>query len=295
MTLLRLTRRLLAAGALTAALLPAGTPATAVIRTADLSHCTAPAHVGDGGGIGIALDWPSGPVPPGTTQALGIHVRNLAGVPTPKPTLVVVHSFVPNRFSAPPGLGLDDFGSGVSFTVPAGIPPHRTVSTSVVVELGPSIPPRTTEHCDVTAFSGSAQATAAYDVVTGNPVVHLKASVLPAKGRPGQTIRLQLVLGNTGPSNEYSGPALYTVKAPAHTTWAAPSAYRCTPDAAATTVTCGFSSAPLTWREELVELPLTIGHGIRPGTVLSGGHVTATDPFGPRTFHGAHFGVEVTA
>ncbi|WP_037607301.1 hypothetical protein [Streptacidiphilus rugosus] len=295
MTLLRLVRRLLAAAALTAALAPAGTPATAAARTADPYHCTTPAHVGAGRHIGVALDWPSRPVAPGTTQVLRIHVTNLGRVPTRQPTLVVVHNFVPNGFSAPPDVDLDNFGTGVSFTVPARIPPHRTVTTPVRITLGASIPPRAAERCDVTAFNGADQATAAYEVVTGDPVVHLKAAVLPAQGRPGQTIKLQLVAGNRGPSNEYAGPAVYTLKAPEHTTWATPSGYRCTPDAAATTVTCSYGSAPLTWHDVLEEIPLCIDPDVRPGAVLTDGRVTATDPFDPETFDGANFDVKVTS
>ncbi|MEZ0067052.1 hypothetical protein ABIA32_003065 [Streptacidiphilus sp. MAP12-20] len=299
MTLSRLVRRLLTATVLTAALLPPAAHADASTRSPDPYHCTAPAHVGIGigSGIGIALDWPHGPVPPGTPQALGIHITNFTGVPTPDPTLVVVHNFVPNTFTAPPGITLTDFSTGVSFTIPAGISAGATFSTSVTVKLGASIPPNTTEHCDVTAFSGADQAAAAaaYDVVTGDPVVHVEAAVLPATGKPGQTIPLQVVFGNAGPSNEYAGPAVFTFKAPAHTTWATPSGYRCTPDAAATTLTCTYPGAPLTWRNELEQLPLSISPGVHPGDTLTGGCITGTDPFDPETFHGADFDVKVTA
>ena len=132
------------------------------------------------------------------------------------------------------------------------------------------------------------------DGVTGAPVVHLTAKVLPAQGRPGETIKLDAVLGNTGPSNEYTGPAVFTFTAPEHTHWATPSGYRCTPDPAALTLTCSYPGAPLTWRDELEQLPLTIDPSATPGTTLPGGCITATDPFDPETFHGT-FTVDVTS
>jgi hypothetical protein len=304
MTLLRLARRVLPlarralpAVVLTAAAIPAATAhagSAAATRTPDPYHCAAPAHVGNGSGIALTLDWPRDPVPPGTPQALGIHLTNLASLPTPDPTLVVVHGFVPNTYTADPGVTLTGFGTGVSFSVPAGISPGATVSRTVTVKLGASIPPDATEHCDVSAFTGTDQATSAYDVVTGDPVVHPTAAVLPAKGRPGGTVELQAVLGNAGPSNEYTGPAVFTFTAPEHTRWASPPAYRCAPDATGRLLTCTYPGSPLTWRDELEQLPLTIDASARPGTAAHGGCVTATDPFAPQPFHGAEFSVDVT-
>lgn len=134
-----------------------------------------------------------------------------------------------------------------------------------------------------------------HDDAPGGPiVVHLTASVLPAHGRPGETIKLDAVLGNTGPSNEYTGPAVFLFTAPEHTHWASPSGYRCTPDAAGQTLVCSYPAAPLTWRNELEQLPLTIDASATPGTTLHGGRITATDPYDPEVFHGT-FGVDVTA
>jgi hypothetical protein len=298
MTLLRLARPVLLAAALTAAALPVaaqGRTAAAPRHASPLdspSHCAAPARVGDGSRIALALDWPHRPLAPGTAQALGIHITNVSSTPTPNRTLVVVHGFVPNRYTAGRGLALADFATGVSFTVPAGIGPGRTVSHTVTVKLGPSIPPNATEHCDVSAFSGGDQATTPYDVVTGAPVVHLSATVRPVRARPGRTVDLDAVLANAGPSNEYTGPAVFTFQAPEHTRWASPSAARCTPDAPGRILTCSYPGSPLTWRDDVEQFPLDIDRSASPGTRLHGGAVTATDPFDPQPFH-ARFTVGV--
>lgn len=268
-------------------------------------HCAAPSRVGSGDGLALVLDWPTGAVVPGTTQVLGVRVTNLAADPTGTPTQVVVHDFAPNRLSADPGLHPRTTATALSFELPAGLAPGSTTTAEVTVGLGPSIPPEATEHCSVTA-AGDAdgatgiRATAAYDVVTGPPVVHPTAAVLPLSARPGATTALQAVLGNAGPSNEHTGPAVYTFTAPERTRWASPYAYRCAPEPSApghpagTVLRCSYPSAPLTWRDELEQLPLTVDADAVPGTTLAGGQVTATDPFAPAPFQGAGFDVTVT-
>ncbi|SEK95053.1 hypothetical protein [Streptacidiphilus jiangxiensis] len=303
MTPLQSIRQILLAATLALAALPAATAAARPADTADPAHCTPPAHVGEGRALDLALDlavdWPDVAVPPGTAQALGVHVTNTGSLPTDRATTVVVHGFQPNTYTADPGPALTPLpAGGVSFAIPAGVSPGETVSRTVTVELGASVPPHATERCAVTAADGpdgADRATAVYDVVTGAPVVHVVATVLPARGKPGETVPLVAVLGNAGPSNEYTGPAVFTFRAPTRTHWARPSAYRCTPDASATVLTCRYPGAPLTWRDEAEELPLTIAPSARPGTRLNGGTVTATDPFDPVVFHGAGFGVDVTS
>ncbi|MEY9941412.1 hypothetical protein ABH932_005972 [Streptacidiphilus sp. MAP5-52] len=264
-------------------------------------HCTGPTEAGNGGALALLLDWPDRPVTPGTTQVLGIHVTNLSARPTTGPTQVVVHNFAPNRLSADPSLHPRTTATDLALSLPADLPPGATASAAVTIGLGASIPPDATEHCSVTATGGpDDRATAAYDVVTGAPIVHLTAAVLPLSARPGQTVMVQAVFGNTGPSNEYTGPAVFTFTAPEHTHWTQPHAYRCTPDAAtpdhpaATRLSCNYPGAPLTWRNELEQLPLTVDTDAVPGTTLTGGRVDATDPFDPTPFRGAEFGVTVT-
>ncbi|MBF9071254.1 COG1361 family protein [Streptacidiphilus fuscans] len=265
-------------------------------------HCTAPPQVGNGGALALILDWPDRPVTPGTTQVLGVHVTNLGTAPTTGPTQVVVHNFAPNRLSADPDLHPRTTTTDLALSLPADLPPGATASAEVTIGLGPSIPPDTTEHCSVTVTGDGPddQATAAYDVETGAPVVHLTAAVLPLSARPGQTVPVQAVLGNTGPSNEYTGPAVFTFTAPERTRWAQPYAYRCAPDPATpdhpagTRLRCRYPGAPLTWRNELEQLPLTVDADAVPGTTLTGGRVDATDPFDPAPFRGGEFDVTVT-
>jgi hypothetical protein len=64
------------------------------------------AHVGNSSRLALALDWSQGPVPPGTARALGIQVTDIASTPTPDATLVVVHGFVPNTYTADPHVTL---------------------------------------------------------------------------------------------------------------------------------------------------------------------------------------------
>jgi hypothetical protein len=169
----------------------------------------------------------------------------------------------------------------VSWTVPAGLEPGAFVRTQLRLRLAATVAPHSVEHCDVTAYSGDDQATARYDVVTGDPEVDLRATPYgPLKARPGVVLDFGLLFHNAGPSNEYTGPVTVTAVAPALTSWARPLPYRCTlTGRGQSTLSCTYPGAPVVWRDEFESAHLAVSRSARPGMSLAGGLLTVEDPF----------------
>ncbi|MFC1435099.1 hypothetical protein ACEZDB_31095 [Streptacidiphilus sp. N1-3] len=290
-TLLRRTAAVLLAS--TALLLPAR--AQAASPAPDPDQCVPPAGASATGPVRIALDWSAAPVAPGSTPSLGIRVTNTGDVPTAASTLVVVHLPAPNSISAPAGTDLTLFGTGGSYTVPAGLAPGATSGTVLTLDVHAEDPPNTTQHCDVTSFTGDDHATVPYDVVTGDPVVALGISTYgPVSAAPGATVNFGVVEHNAGPSNAYRGTTAITMTAPEHTRWTAPLPYGCTADPARSRLSCDYQGSPLVWRDEAQWPNLTLDPGVEPGTVLGGGELTIANPWDCGGVHRTPFGVTVT-
>ncbi|MHA6763469.1 hypothetical protein [Streptacidiphilus sp. PAMC 29251] len=281
---------LLAASAL---LLPAR--AQAAPSDADPDQCVPPAGASATGPVRVALDWSAAAVAPGSTPALGIRVTNTGATPTTDPTLVVVHLPAPNSISAEPGTDLTLFGTGGSYTVPAGLAPGATAGTVLTLDVHAEDPPNTTQHCDVTSFTGNDHATVPYDVVTGDPVVSLGIRTYqPVAAAPGATVNFGVVEHNAGPSNAYQGTTAITMTAPRHTHWSAPLPYGCTADPASLRLSCGYQGSPLVWRDEAQWPNLTLDPQVEPGTVLDGGELTIANPWDCAGVHHTPFSVTVT-
>jgi hypothetical protein len=282
------------APALLLALLPQGGGA----RAAAVDSCVPPVWTGNGETVAVALDWPDETITPGTRHLLGVRVTNTGDRPTEQAVRVVVHAAGPNRIEGDGLPGFQYFGTGASYEVPAGLDPGASDSRRLPIVFLAHIDPNTVSHCDVSAFHGDDRATVAYDVVTGDPEVDLSAEVPDVSARPGETVEVPVTVRNAGPSNEYTGPTVFTLTAPAHTTWAEPYPYYggpCVPDAERTVLTCGGEGvgAPVVWRQAYLYPKLTVAADAESGTTLDCGLVAVANRYDRVPFPGARFSVGV--
>ncbi|MDN3022807.1 hypothetical protein [Streptomyces sp. S.PB5] len=280
------------------ALLLALLPQNGRAQAATVDSCVPPVWTGNGQTVAVSLDWPDETITPGTRRLLGVRVTNTGDRPTEEAVRVVVHTAGPNRIEGGELPGFQYFGTGASYEVPAGLDPGASDSRQVPIMLLAHIAPNTVSHCDVSAFRGGDRATAAYDVVTGDPEVDLSAEVPDVSARPGETVEVPVTVRNAGPSNEYTGPTAFTLTAPAHTTWAEPYPHYgrpCTADAERTVLTCGGEGvgAPLVWRPAFLYPKLAVAADAKPGTTLDCGLVAVTNRYDPVPFSGTHFSVGV--
>ncbi|WP_042401728.1 hypothetical protein [Streptacidiphilus carbonis] len=283
---------------LAAAVLPLTVPASALTRAnprPDL--CAPPAAPSATGPVRIALDWSTDPMPPGSRPTMTVHVTNTGDRPTADPTLVVVHLPSPNEVSGPPGIGFTFFGTGGSYTVPAGLAPGAEATTVLTLSVHGEDAPNSVMHCDVTSFTGNDHDTVLYDVVTGDPVVKLSV-LMPqtVEASPGQTVSFLVSEHNAGPSIAYDdNPTVMTLTAPGHTRWTGDAPYRCTVDGAGRMMTCSEPGSPLTWRDNFRYPTLTVDSSVRPGTVLAGGMSTISNHWDCGGDHPTPFTVTVVA
>lgn len=246
----------------------------------DPGVCVPPSGTPADGPVRVSLVWSNRPVTPGTAPTLGVTVTNTGTVPTADPTLVVVHLPTPDSLTAPPGADLSLFGTGGSYRIPAGLPAGAGVTTTLTLDIHAEAPPNATQHCDVTSFTGGRHSTVGYDLVTGDPVVHLTVGTYgPLSAAPGSTLDFGVVEHNAGPSNAHTGETLVTMTAPWHTHWVAPLPYRCRADAASVTLSCSYPGAPLVWRDEAQWPNLALDPDVEPGTVLSDGELAIANPW----------------
>lgn len=265
---------LLALPLLLFALLPLGSAGTAHAAPAARYwwDCPPPEPAGDGKSVVIAVDAPTAPVTPGAWYEIGVRVTNTGTEPTTQPIRVRLHEAWGYR-AGDPGF----------YEVPTGLAPGATHSRQVTVESYRGAPGNSVAHCDVSAFYGDDCATAVYEVGTGDPVNDLNLLLQLRPGKPGETASLALVPRDGGPSLPSPGP-IWVLTAPAHTTWADPSASpsynQCSIDDTRTKLTCPGSA---------VGVKLNIAPDAAPGTELEGGFIAVNSPSDPDGFPGMAF------
>ncbi|MGA5819670.1 hypothetical protein ACPC54_17650 [Kitasatospora sp. NPDC094028] len=237
--------------------------------------------------ISIELVCPPDPVVPGESGTLDVRIVNNGPSTTTDATLVVVHFPPPGVIrSADPPVALDYFGTGSSYTVPAGLPPGAAATEKLVLHVAPITLPFTTIDGDVQAFypgdpdrSGH---TTPYSFTTADTKAHMMVGASSAwqaghpvpqpgdlTGKPGSTVNLPLWVYNAGPS--YSRhPIDVMITAPEHTALTGTIPYGCTA-AGPRTLTCRFQSGPRYQDAIFIEASVEIDPDTVAGQILPGG------------------------
>ncbi|MFB7909397.1 hypothetical protein ACFC1T_23460 [Kitasatospora sp. NPDC056076] len=230
---------------------------------------------------------PQDPVVPGGTGTLEVKVTNQGPAATTDDTLVVVHLPAPGVVrSADPAVTLTYFGTGSSYTIPAGLAPGAASVERLALYVAPITESFLTVDGDVQAFypgdpdrSGH---TTAYRLTTADTRAHFMVGASSAwqaghpvpqpgdlTGRPGATIDLPLWVYNAGPS--YSRhPIDLAITVPEHTTLTGTPPYGCTATGPRT-LTCHYASGPRFQDAVFIDPAVVIDSSTVAGQVLPGG------------------------
>ncbi|MFJ9697610.1 hypothetical protein [Kitasatospora sp. NPDC101183] len=230
---------------------------------------------------------PPGDTVPGETGTLEVRITNNGPSATSDATLVVVHFPPPGVVqSADPAVPLDYFGTGSSYSIPAGLAPGATSVEKLALYVAPITLPGTVINGDVQAFypgdPDQSGHTTPYSFTTADTKAHMMVGASSAwsaghpvpqpgdlTGHPGATINLPLWVYNAGPS--YSRhPIDVNITVPEMTTLTGTAPYNCTATGPRT-LTCHFGSGPRYHDAIFIDPAVVIDASTTAGQVLTGG------------------------
>lgn len=230
---------------------------------------------------------PPGAVVPGDTGTLEVRITNNGPAATSDATLVVVHFPPPGVVSsADPPVALTYFGTGSSYSIPAGLAPGASSVEKLALRVAPITEPFITISGDVQAFypgdPDQSGHTTPYSFTTADTKAHMMVGASSAwqaghpipqpgdlTGKPGATISLPLWVYNAGPS--YSRhPIDVMITVPERTALTGTVPYGCTA-AGPRSLTCHFPSGPRYQDAIYIGPSVEIAPDAVAGQVLPGG------------------------
>ncbi|MFD5465552.1 hypothetical protein ACFWIQ_22365 [Kitasatospora sp. NPDC127059] len=230
---------------------------------------------------------PQDPVVPGENGTLEVKVTNRGPATTTDDTLVVVHLPSPGVVqSADPAVTLTYFGTGSSYTVPAGLAPGATSVERLALHVAPITSPFTTVSGDVQVFypgdPDQSGHTTPYSFTTADTRAHFMVGASSAwqaghpvpqpgdlTGKPGATVNLPLWVYNAGPSYS-THPIDVAITVPEHTTLTGTPPYNCTATGPRT-LACHYGVGPRFENAVFIDPAVVIDSSVVAGQVLPGG------------------------